>query len=117
MTARALVIDDSRTARRATAATLDVWGWSAVETARASEGVRLAVEAKLAGDPFDVAVLDLGEGSAEVVRLLRSAGVLTVVVWSGREAGEVAATAASWGADAGVGKRSGLARVLAEVGA
>jgi len=56
--ARVLVVDDNATNRKVCAAYLDSWGCRNRTCSSAEEALRLLREAKRAGDPFSVAIID-----------------------------------------------------------
>lgn len=96
---RTLVIDDSATMIDAVTPIMVARGWTVAGFRNARSAIVRATSAKLEGKPFTFTLLDVGEGCPITIARLRSAGVHRVVLYSGRDADEIATYARAWRAD------------------
>lgn len=90
-----VVIDDSRAMLLMLASVLHSEGWAPACFQGTEAALREAVARRLAGKPFDVAIVDLSEASADVVNRLRECGCI-VALCSGRSAEELESAAREW---------------------
>lgn len=113
MSAHVLVVDDEPAIRRLLRTSLDLEGYRVSE---ADTGT--AALARLAGDPPDVVLLDLGlpdMDGLEVIRAIRARSPVPIVVLSAREDERGKVAALDLGADDYVTKPFGIAELVARL--
>jgi two-component system KDP operon response regulator KdpE len=113
MSAHVLVVDDEPAIRRLLRTSLDLEGYRVSE---AETGT--AALARLAGDPPDVVLLDLGlpdMDGLEVIRAIRARSPVPIVVLSAREDERGKVAALDLGADDYVTKPFGIAELVARL--